>query len=179
MNNPQSQPLYTLRHFVLSAGLGLAVCIGSAASAAEDPLPSWNEGRPKQAILEFVAAVTDENGKDYVLPTPPPIGSVPEALGPDRPFHGGSTTEIPHDFRNVGDRVPGDRSYFGGPIAAPVESTASPRDASHRKKGGNEETDIVARRKRKRIRASRVAGSVPDEAHYMRTGLFSGIRWKS
>jgi phosphoserine phosphatase len=65
MNNP---PLSTLRRFVLSAGLGLAVCIGSAASAAEDPLPSWNDGSTKKAILEFVAAVTDENGKDYVEP---------------------------------------------------------------------------------------------------------------
>jgi phosphoglycolate phosphatase-like HAD superfamily hydrolase len=65
MNNP---PLSTLRHLVLGAGLGLAVCIGSAASAAEDPLPSWNDGSTKKAILEFVAAVTDENGKDYVEP---------------------------------------------------------------------------------------------------------------
>ncbi|KKK79737.1 hypothetical protein LCGC14_2830510, partial [marine sediment metagenome] len=31
-----------------------------------DPLPSWQEGPAKAAILEFVAAVTDENGKDYV-----------------------------------------------------------------------------------------------------------------
>jgi len=36
--------------------------------AAQDLLPSWNEGPTKQAILEFVAAVTDENGKDYVEP---------------------------------------------------------------------------------------------------------------
>ncbi len=33
-----------------------------------DPLPSWQEGPAKAAILEFVAAVTDENGKDYVKP---------------------------------------------------------------------------------------------------------------
>ena len=35
-------------------------------SYAADPLPSWNEGSAKKAILEFVAAVTDQNGKDYV-----------------------------------------------------------------------------------------------------------------
>jgi len=46
----------------------LAVCICSAASAG-DALPSWNDGPSKQAILEFVAAVTDEKGKDYVEPT--------------------------------------------------------------------------------------------------------------
>jgi hypothetical protein len=68
MNDPQSQALYTLRRFLLSAGLGLAVSIGSTACAAEEPLPSWNDGPAKKAILEFVAAVTDENGKDYVKP---------------------------------------------------------------------------------------------------------------
>jgi hypothetical protein len=36
--------------------------------AARDSLPSWNEGPAKNAILEFVAAVTDEKGKDYVEP---------------------------------------------------------------------------------------------------------------
>jgi phosphoglycolate phosphatase-like HAD superfamily hydrolase len=45
----------------------LAVCLASAASAG-DALPSWNDGAPKQAIVEFVAAVTDEKGKDYVEP---------------------------------------------------------------------------------------------------------------
>jgi hypothetical protein len=31
-----------------------------------DPLPSWNEGTSKQAILEFVAAVTEEGGDRFV-----------------------------------------------------------------------------------------------------------------
>jgi phosphoglycolate phosphatase-like HAD superfamily hydrolase len=44
-----------------------AVSICSVANAA-DPLASWNEGSAKKAILEFVAAVTDQNGKDYVAP---------------------------------------------------------------------------------------------------------------
>lgn len=34
--------------------------------AAQDPLPSWNDGPAKNAIVEFVAAITDETGKDYV-----------------------------------------------------------------------------------------------------------------
>jgi len=33
-----------------------------------DPLPSWNEGDPKRAILAFVDAVTDEAGPDHVPP---------------------------------------------------------------------------------------------------------------
>ena len=44
-----------------------AVCLCSVANAA-DPLTSWNEGLAKKTILEFVAAVTDEKGKDYVAP---------------------------------------------------------------------------------------------------------------
>ena len=44
-----------------------AVCPCSVSNAA-DPLPSWNEGPRKAAILDFVAAVTDEDGKDYVKP---------------------------------------------------------------------------------------------------------------
>jgi phosphoglycolate phosphatase-like HAD superfamily hydrolase len=44
-----------------------AVCICSVANAA-DPLASWNEGPAKKVILEFVAAVTNQSGKDYVPP---------------------------------------------------------------------------------------------------------------
>ncbi len=36
--------------------------------AARDLLPSWNESPAKKAILEFVAAVTNEKGQDYVEP---------------------------------------------------------------------------------------------------------------
>lgn len=31
-----------------------------------DPLPSWNDGASKQAILDFVAAVTEEGGSQFV-----------------------------------------------------------------------------------------------------------------
>lgn len=33
-----------------------------------DPLPSWNDGRAKRSILDFVAAVTREGSPDFVLP---------------------------------------------------------------------------------------------------------------
>ncbi len=39
-----------------------------AVALAKDHLPSWNEGPTKQAITEFVRAVTEKNGKDYVEP---------------------------------------------------------------------------------------------------------------
>ena len=54
--------------FVLSGFLAFcAACACSAANAA-DALPSWNDGATKKAILEFVAAVTEKGGKDYVEP---------------------------------------------------------------------------------------------------------------
>jgi phosphoglycolate phosphatase-like HAD superfamily hydrolase len=40
----------------------------TAVAVAKDHLPSWNDGPTKQAITEFVRAVTEKNGKDYVEP---------------------------------------------------------------------------------------------------------------
>jgi len=37
-----------------------------AATTAVDPLPSWNDGQAKRAILDFVAAVTDPSSPDFV-----------------------------------------------------------------------------------------------------------------
>jgi phosphoglycolate phosphatase-like HAD superfamily hydrolase len=50
----------------------LAICIvlalGAAAVAQDDPLPSWNDGPPKQAIREFVLKVTKEGSTEFVRP---------------------------------------------------------------------------------------------------------------
>ncbi len=43
-------------------------CSGVAFAQASDPLPSWNEGAAKSAILGFVAAVTDESNQDFLPP---------------------------------------------------------------------------------------------------------------
>ena len=40
----------------------------ASAQAQTDPLPSWNEGATKQAIVEFVARVTRQGGPDFVPP---------------------------------------------------------------------------------------------------------------
>ncbi len=45
----------------------LFVCLAVVAPcAADDPLPSWNEGKTKRAIIKFVDSVTDENSPDFV-----------------------------------------------------------------------------------------------------------------
>jgi phosphoserine phosphatase len=38
----------------------------AAAAQSSDPLPSWNDGAAKSAIVEFVEAVTTEGGADFV-----------------------------------------------------------------------------------------------------------------
>jgi len=55
----------------LSAVLILPVITGCSIGrieqkGADDPLPSWNDGAARRAIVEFVEAVTDETGPDFV-----------------------------------------------------------------------------------------------------------------
>jgi phosphoglycolate phosphatase-like HAD superfamily hydrolase len=52
---------------VLAAAGVLSLC-HVPAIAQPDPLPSWNDGAVKSAILDFVARVTREGGPDYVKP---------------------------------------------------------------------------------------------------------------
>lgn len=42
---------------------------GNLSQSVGDPLPSWNDGPTKQAIVDFVNAVTDPDSPDYVAPT--------------------------------------------------------------------------------------------------------------
>jgi hypothetical protein len=51
---------------MLAVSLGLA-CI-QGASAADEPLPSWQDGPARRAIMDFVARVTREGGPDFVPP---------------------------------------------------------------------------------------------------------------
>ena len=44
----------------------LAVALPARADDARDPLPSWNEGGIKAAILDYVARVTTEGSSDFV-----------------------------------------------------------------------------------------------------------------
>ncbi len=44
----------------------LIVALICSADAAEDPLPSWNDGVSKKAIVAFVAKVTDKDSPDFV-----------------------------------------------------------------------------------------------------------------
>jgi hypothetical protein len=50
------------------------VATAAAPAAAADPLPSWNDGPTKKAILDFVSRVTKEGGPDFV-PVPERIAT--------------------------------------------------------------------------------------------------------
>jgi phosphoglycolate phosphatase-like HAD superfamily hydrolase len=50
------------------AALAFAMIFSATAANAEDALPSWNDGKSKQAIVDFVAKVTKEGSPDFVAP---------------------------------------------------------------------------------------------------------------
>ena len=54
---------HRMRGIAAAAAILLAL---TAAGAEADPLPSWNEGAAKQAIVDFVSRVTAEGGPDFV-----------------------------------------------------------------------------------------------------------------
>ena len=64
-----SSPSLT-RRTLLAAALAapLALWSGASVRAQSDPLPSWNDGAAKQAVLDLVAAATTEGGADFVAP---------------------------------------------------------------------------------------------------------------
>jgi haloacid dehalogenase-like hydrolase len=60
----------THRRVLIALLSALAITFGllGTASAEPDPLPSWNEGKTKQSIIDFVTRVTKKDGPDYVEP---------------------------------------------------------------------------------------------------------------
>ena len=60
------------RRAVLTAAVALPVIAGSfrpsTALAETDKLPSWNDGKPKQSIIDFMNRVTKQGSPDFVPP---------------------------------------------------------------------------------------------------------------
>ena len=57
------------RHFLaLVLGAAASSRLVAPAEAAGDPLPSWNDGPTKEAILKFVQATTDPSSPNFVKP---------------------------------------------------------------------------------------------------------------
>jgi phosphoglycolate phosphatase-like HAD superfamily hydrolase len=55
------------RNFLVAIALAVAAMISSVAAAA-DALPSWKEGKTKQAIVQFVKQATAKGGPKFVRP---------------------------------------------------------------------------------------------------------------
>ena len=59
----------TRRAFVIALLIAaLAAGAERAVAEAPDPLPSWNDGAAKQAILDFVKTTTDSSSPNFVAP---------------------------------------------------------------------------------------------------------------
>ena len=54
------------RYFRPAVSALVLLLAASAALAQDDPLPSWNEGETKRAIIAFVDSVTTEGGASYI-----------------------------------------------------------------------------------------------------------------
>jgi hypothetical protein len=55
-----------INRMMLGAFLFLLAC--GQAHAQSDPLPSWNDGKAKQSVIDFVKRVTAKGGKEFVPP---------------------------------------------------------------------------------------------------------------
>ena len=53
---------------LIAAALVSALAFTATIAQAQDPLLSWNDGKTKQSITEFVAKVTKEGSPDFVPP---------------------------------------------------------------------------------------------------------------
>ncbi|MGA1621927.1 MAG: haloacid dehalogenase-like hydrolase [Synechocystis sp.] len=69
MNKTLWQRLFPLAAIAVFIVLMISNVRVMAQSRIADPLPSWNDGQPKQTIIDFVQAVTDPDSANYL-----PIG---------------------------------------------------------------------------------------------------------
>lgn len=70
---PPAERHLNVKPRALAAFVGLVVVLLSSSAAPlrlqpSDPLPSWNEGPAKKAIINFVQVTTDQNSKRFVPP---------------------------------------------------------------------------------------------------------------
>ena len=54
-----------IKFFVISL-VAIALAFTAVIAGAQDPLPSWNDGPAKKAIMAFVGEVTREGSHNYV-----------------------------------------------------------------------------------------------------------------
>jgi hypothetical protein len=60
--------LYVRLRFASVAAIIAGLALATQAIPQTDPLPSWNEGAAKKAIVEFVRVTTDKTSSRFVPP---------------------------------------------------------------------------------------------------------------
>jgi phosphoglycolate phosphatase-like HAD superfamily hydrolase len=66
MRRPAFAALRRAKQDLVATALVCALAFSTAVSRAADPLPSWNDTAPKQAIVAFVGKVTKKGSPDFV-----------------------------------------------------------------------------------------------------------------
>ena len=56
----------THTRILMAAALVCALALGTTVAQAEDALPSWNDGKTKQTIADFVKRATTPGSPDFV-----------------------------------------------------------------------------------------------------------------
>jgi len=62
------KPLCSLLSLVRVLALGAMLALGGQVQAQTNPLPSWNDGAPKKAIVDFVQTTTTPGSPNFVPP---------------------------------------------------------------------------------------------------------------
>jgi len=57
------------QHLRSALGVIFLLAFATLVNAQSDPLPSWNDGANKRAIIDFVSRVTKQSGPDFVSPS--------------------------------------------------------------------------------------------------------------
>ena len=60
--------MYSVSALARTFALGALLTLGLPAHAQTDPLPSWNDGAAKKAIVEFVQTTTTQGSPKFVPP---------------------------------------------------------------------------------------------------------------
>src|SRR5262245_52804337 len=68
MNHSFEEVRAMRRTAVSSLSVGALLLVSALAQAQIEPLPSWNDGPAKKAIVEFVQATTDKASPKFVPP---------------------------------------------------------------------------------------------------------------
>jgi len=61
-------PAIKMFHYDIVPAFCAAIILSASAAAQSDPLPSWNEGPAKKAIMDFVHTATDKSSPEFVPP---------------------------------------------------------------------------------------------------------------